>query len=214
MNESTHHTISRDEWLHIHNRAAQEYSNSAWFRETVVGTARLRKQAFTTARGTILDVACGDGENFAFLPVDSPVVGVDFSPVMLKLACERARRLGRPIDLHQMYAEALHFPDAHFDTVVSALATCSFLDSIAALREMRRVCRPDGQILLLEHGRSQWAWLGRYQDRTAAQMLERGGCRWNQEPQDLIRAAGLRIVTARRSHLGVFHVIQAVPAQA
>ena len=214
MNESTPHTISRDEWLHIHNRAAQEYTNSAWFRETVVGTARLRKQAFASARGTILDVACGDGENFAVLPAASPIVGVDFSPVMLELARERMRRLGRPIELHQMDAEALDFPDAHFDTVVSALATCSFLDPIAALREMRRVCRPGGQILLLEHGRSQWAWLGRYQDRTAAQMIERGGCRWNQEPQDLIRAAGLRIVTARRSHLGVFHVIHAVPAQA
>jgi len=207
------HTISRDQWLHIHNRAAQDYTKSAWFRETVVGTARLRKHAFANARGTILDVACGDGENFAVLPADSPIVGVDFSPVMLELAHSRARRLGRPIDLHQMDAEALDFPDAHFDTVVSALATCSFLDPIAALREMRRVCRPNGQILLLEHGRSQWGWLGRYQDRTATQMIERGGCRWNQEPQELIRAAALRIVTARRSHLGVFHVIHAVPAQ-
>jgi ubiquinone/menaquinone biosynthesis C-methylase UbiE len=214
MTGSTTHSISRDEWLEIHNRAAQEYTNSAWFRETILGTARLRKRAFATARGTILDVACGDGENFAVLPTAGPIVGVDFSPVMVEKARERARRLGRPIDLHQMDAEALQFPDAHFDTVVSALATCSFLDPIAALREMRRVCRPGGQILLLEHGRSQWAWLGRYQDRTAAQMIERGGCRWNQEPQELIRAAGLRIVTARRSHLGVFHIIHAVPAQA
>jgi len=214
MNDSTMHTISRDEWLHIHNRAAQEYTDSAWFRETVMGIARLRKRAFATARGSILDVGCGDGENFAVLPEDSPVVGIDFSQVMLELARERARRLGRQIELHQMDAEALHFPDAHFDTVVSALATCSFLDPIAALREMRRVCRPDGQILLLEHGRSQWAWLAAYQDRTAAQMIQRGGCRWNQEPLGLIRAAGLRIVTARRSHLGVFHIIHAVPAQA
>jgi ubiquinone/menaquinone biosynthesis C-methylase UbiE len=212
MNGSTAHTISRDEWLGIHNRAAQEYANSAWFRETVVGTARLRKRAFATARGAILDVACGDGENFAVLPADSPIVGVDFSSVMLEKARERARRLGRPIEFHEMDAEALRFPNAHFDTVVSALATCSFLDPIAALHEMQRVCRPDGQILLLEHGRSQWAWLGRYQDRTAAQMIERGGCRWNQEPQELIRAAGLRIVTAHRSHLGVFHSIHAVPA--
>ena len=212
MNGSTTHTISRDEWLGIHNRAAQEYANSAWFRETVVGTGRLRKRAFATARGAILAVACGDGENFAVLPADSPIVGVDFSSVMLEKARERARRLGRPIELHEMDAEALRFPNAHFDTVVSALATCSFLDPIAALHEMQRVCRPDGQILLLEHGRSQWAWLGRYQDRTAAQMIERGGCRWNQEPQELIRAAGLRIVTARRSHLGVFHSIHAVPA--
>ena len=123
--------------------------------------------------------------------------------------CRRARQeLGRPIQTLTMDASALQFPDDSFDAVVSALATCTFADPIAALKEMERVCKPDGRILLLEHGRSRVRWLGRYQDRRAHSHFQAAGCRWNQEPVEIVKAAGLEILSADRSFFGVFHTME------
>ncbi len=202
-----HRHISRDEWQHIHNRSAGTYQNGEWVRETLLGVGKLRQAHFRNAMGHVLDVACGYGMNFGYLSNASQVTGVDFSPVMIDRARGHARQLGLPVDIRQGDAEALDFPDASFDTVISALSTCSFLNPIKALQEMERVVKPGGQILLLEHGRSSWEWLGKYQDNTVVQQIEQGGCRWNQEPQELMEAAGLKIVAARRSMLGVLHTV-------
>ncbi|MEZ4619391.1 MAG: hypothetical protein R2867_28325 [Caldilineaceae bacterium] len=72
---------------------------------------------------------------------------------------------------------------------------------------MARVCKPDGQILLFEHGRSRWGWLAWIQDRTAQSHYNNAGCRWNQDPLALVRAAGLQLVEAERHLAGVFHTI-------
>lgn len=206
-----HREISKDEWLTIHDNIALQYKADEKIREGFFGIAKLRRELFSQATGDVLDVACGYGSNFSYVPMDSHIVGTDFSGVMLNLARDKARHLGRQVDLYEGEAESLDFPDRSFDTVISALATCSFVNPIAALREMKRVCKPNGKILLLEHGRSSWGWIGNYQDRSVKSMVEYGGCRWNQEPQELVKAAGLNIISTRRSLVGVFHLIQAVP---
>ncbi len=86
-----------------------------------------------------------------------------------------------------------------------------FLDPVAALREMARVCRPAGHILLLEHGRSDRDWLGRWQDRRADRHAKRFGCQWNREPLNLVRQAELALTDARRTFFGIFQVIEAMP---
>ncbi len=73
---------------------------------------------------------------------------------MLSVARERARTLGREIDLRIGDAQALDFPDEHFDTVVSTLSLCSIPDPRRAVAEAKRVLRPGGQLLLMEHVRS------------------------------------------------------------
>jgi len=117
----------------------------------------------------VLDVASGPGEPALSiaraLGGSGRVVGTDLAEGMVAEARRRAAaEVLDNAEFHVMDAEALDFPNESFDTVVSALATCSFLDPIAALHEMRRVCKRNGRILLLEHGRSQWDWLGRYQE--------------------------------------------------
>ncbi len=204
---------SRAQWLDIHNQSAGVYRNTEWSREVLFGARKMRRKLFARARGKVLDVACGYGMNFPHLTDAEHITGVDFSPVMLGYAREYTRKLGLNVDLKQGDAEALDFPDNSFDTVVSALSTCSFYNPLTALQEIKRVCKPDGQILLIEHGRSSWEWLGRYQDRHVHQMTEQGGCRWNQEPQELIKQAGLQIVHAERTLLGIFHTITVSPAK-
>jgi ubiquinone/menaquinone biosynthesis C-methylase UbiE len=206
---------SPSEWLQLHNRAAASYINSEWSREMLLGVAARRRSLFALARGRVLDVGCGYGINFPYLTNATEVIGVDFSPVMLAKGRQRIRGRGitAPVQLRQGEAEALDFPDNSFHTVISSLSTCSFFDPLAALQEMRRVCKPNGQILLIEHGRSSWAWLGRYQDRHAQEQLEQGGCRWNQEPQELVKQAGLKILDAQRYLFGVFYAMRADPAK-
>jgi ubiquinone/menaquinone biosynthesis C-methylase UbiE len=130
---------------------------------------------------------------------------------MLDIARHKAENLGLLLDLQVMDAQELDFADGSFDVVVSALSTCTFPDPVAALREMGRVVKPDGRILLLEHGRSSWRLLSRFQDRGAHRHFETAGCRWNQEPLDLVQAAGLTVTDHRRSFFGVFHAVEVRP---
>ena len=205
---------SYEEWRRIHNRAARDYINSEWSREVLFGVAKKRKKLFAQATGRVLDVGCGYGNNFPYLINATHITAIDFSPVMLAKAQETARRSSVPVDLREGGAESLDFPDNSFDTVISSLSTCSFFNPITALQEIRRVCKVDGKILLIEHGRSTWDWLGRYQDRHVHEQIEQGGCRWNQEPQDLIREAGIKILHTERALLGILHSITASPAKA
>jgi ubiquinone/menaquinone biosynthesis C-methylase UbiE len=204
---------SYDEWRRIHNRAARDYINSEWSREVLFGVAKKRRKLFSLAMGKVLDVGCGYGNNFPYLINATHLTGIDFSRVMLEKARETAHRSNITVDLREGDAESLDFPDNSFDTVISSLSTCSFFDPIASLQEMRRVCKADGKIMLIEHGRSSWKWLGNYQDRHVQEQIEQGGCRWNQEPQELIREAGIKILHADRALFGIFHSITASPAK-
>ncbi|MFC4550997.1 MULTISPECIES: class I SAM-dependent methyltransferase [Halorussus] len=177
-------------------------------------TDRYRRRVLAGAEGRVLDVACGTGENFPYLPADVDVVGVDISPGMLASAAERAAELGIDADLREMDAASLSFPDASFDTVVSSLSTCTFPDPEAALREMSRVCAPGGRILLFEHGRSTVGPVARFQDWRADAHFAAAGCRWNQEPLDVVAAAGLDVRESWDGFLGIFTGIEAAPSDA
>jgi hypothetical protein len=75
---------------------------------------------------------------------------------------------------------------------------------------MKRVCRTEGLILLLEHSHSSMPWLAIYRDRHVLQYYQQSvGCRWNQDPLHLVRAAGLKILNSKRFGLGMFHAIVA-----
>lgn len=177
----------------------------------LLGVSRLRRGALARARGKVLEVAIGTGKSLMCYPPGCDITGVDLSREMLERALRRMRRLDLPQRCVQLDAHELPFPDAAFDTVVDTLCLCTYADPVAVLREMARVCRNDGRLLLLEHGRSNRPWLGRLQDRWAPRHQEALGCVWNREPQVYFPQAGLRLVTAQRTFLGVFHVLEACP---
>jgi ubiquinone/menaquinone biosynthesis C-methylase UbiE len=99
-------------------------------------------------------VAVGTGRNLAIYPADVRLTGIDLSPRMLDRARDRAAALGRDVELRVADAQDLPFADEVFDTVVCTLGLCSIPDERAAVREMHRVLRPGGRLLLLEHVRS------------------------------------------------------------
>ncbi len=172
---------------------------------------RYRRSWFRRASGDVLEVATGTGRNLQYYPPDCRITAIDMSDGMLRVARKRARSIGRDVRFQRMNAQELQFPANSFDTVTSSLSTCTFPDPVAALREMARVCRPAGKILLFEHGRSSSGFVGRIQDQFADRHARQVGCHWNREPHELVQQAGLRIVRHDRSMLGMLHLIEAVP---
>jgi ubiquinone/menaquinone biosynthesis C-methylase UbiE len=177
----------------------------------LLGVRRLRRQLFRRASGKVLEIAVGTGKNLRYYPRGCRIIAVDLSREMLNVARKRAAKSSMDVSFLLADAQALPFSDRSFDTLVSSLTTCTFPNPVAALREMARVCRPAGRILLLEHGRSNRDLLGRWQDRHADQFAKPLGCHWNREPLELVRAAGLKVVESQRVFFGIFHRIEAKP---
>ncbi len=172
---------------------------------------RLRQRLLQQAFGKVLEIGVGTGKNLPYYRRTCHITAVDLSPAMLQLARKRAMRLSVDVDFLVMDAEALAFPDQNFHTVVDSLSLCTIPDPVVALREMARVCRPDGHILLVEHGRSSHEWLGRWQDRRADRHVEKLCCRWNQDPLDLLRQAELLPIRVHRTFLGIFWMLVVGP---
>jgi ubiquinone/menaquinone biosynthesis C-methylase UbiE len=193
-----------------YDEIAEGYEKRIWFDQHILGVARQRKGLMSKIHGKVLDVACGTGLNFPYFSAATQVTAVDLSQRMLDVARQKAKDLNLNIQAQVMDAEKLEFADGSFDTVASSLSTCTFPDPIQALREMRRVCRAGGLILLLEHGHSSLPWLANFQDRNVLPHYQQNaGCRWNQDPLDLVKTAGLKILDSKRFGLGMFHAITA-----
>lgn len=210
--------IPNNEKLTVHqiqnayDELAEGYENKVWFDQCILGVARHRRRLMSRAQGRILDVACGTGLNFPFFPSTSAITAIDLSRRILDVAHQKATNSNLNVKTQIMDAQKLEFAEASFDTVTSTLSTCTFPDPIQALSEMQRVCRPKGLILLLEHGHSSIPWLANYQDRHVYPHYQHNaGCRWNQDPLELVEKAGLRIVNSERFGLGMFHAIVATP---
>ena len=169
-----------------------------------LGIEQARADMLGSANGRVLEVAVGTGLNlpkYKFRQV-SKLVAIDLSPGMLVQAKAKASALaldGAQIEFATMDVENLEFPDASFDTVVDTFSLCVFPDPVAALKEMRRVCKPGGRILLLENSVSDNAVLAAYQKATAPLVAKVGGkgCFYDQDPAALAAAAGLRVVLNR-----------------
>jgi ubiquinone/menaquinone biosynthesis C-methylase UbiE len=156
---------------------------------------RYREQTIETARGLVLEVGIGSGLN---LPLYGPpvtrVVGLDPSTELLRLASKRGADAVVPVSRLQGSAEHVPFADAVFDTIVMTWTLCSIPNPIAALTEMRRVLRPGGRLLFVEHGLSpeirtaRWQhWLTPYWKRIS------GGCHLDRKTDELIHTAGFQI---------------------
>src|SRR3712207_4767160 len=119
-----------------------------------------REWVCSQAHGEVLEVAVGTGRNFPFYPEGVRLTGIDLSPARLEIARKKAELVGLDADLREGAAQELPFPDASFDAVVCTLSLCTIPDERRAVAEMKRVLRPRGRLLLLDHIRaSSKVWL-------------------------------------------------------
>lgn len=113
---------------------------------------RWRKRLWAEAQGPhILEVGVGTGKNFPFYPADARVTAIDFSPKMLAIARRKHERQGLSAELALMDVQSLDYADNCFDTVIASFVFCSVPLPRKGLKELYRVCKPGGQVLLLEH---------------------------------------------------------------
>lgn len=154
---------------------------------------RLRRLVWQHARGKILEVGVGTGRNIAFYPPGAHVTAIDISPAMLARAERRARQLGRPVELLLMDVQHMTFADASFDTVLATFVFCSVPDPVVGLKEVKRVCRPDGQVVLLEHVRSEHPVWGKLMDWLNPLAVRLIGDNINRRTVDNVKLAGLQL---------------------
>jgi len=162
----------------------------------------LRPEALAEARGEVLDVGFGTGLNLAFYPEGvSRVVAIEPNPVVgLRAVEERIRAARFPVEQHELRADGeLPFDSGRFDCVVTTWTLCSIPDPLGALREMRRVLKPSGTYLFVEHGRASRDGLARWQDRLNPLWRPlAGGCNMNRSIDALVERGGFEIQRLER----------------
>jgi len=155
------------------------------------------------ARGHVLEVGVGSGLNLSFYEPGrvERVTGIDPSEPLLARAGERARAAPVPVTLVRAPAEDLPFPDRSFDSAVITYTLCSVEDPRRALAEIRRVLRPEGEVLFVEHGLARDPEPRRWQRRlTPAWRRVGGGCHLDRDIFAELRAGGFRIDEARAEY--------------
>lgn len=161
------------------------------------------------ATGDVLDVAVGTGRNLPFYPEGTRLTGVDLSPGMLRIARARAEHLGSDADLHEGDAQALAFADASFDTVVCTLSLCNIPDDRRAVAEMKRVLRPGGRLLLLDHVRSSIPLVRAIQRLLELVTIRLEGDHLLRRPFDHVRREGFLIEQHERFKWGIVERLSA-----
>ncbi len=125
-----------------------------------LGLARARQAAFSGIKGSILEAGVGTGRNIFYYPGEAQVVAIDISGPFLSRAKKRARQLRREVTFVEMDVERLAYPDDYFDFVIATCVLCSAKNPLSALAEMKRVCKPGGGLILVEHVKSRLPVLG------------------------------------------------------
>jgi len=172
----------------------------------------LRGQLAGLLSGDVLEVGIGTGALLRSLaaapgPIRS-YTGIDLSTGMLAEAAKVAEACPFPVTLRQMNAEALTaFPGHSFDTVTSSLVLCTVPDPATALREMIRVCRPDGRIVLLEHVLAPNPLIGVVQKVVAPLQVRHMGCHLDRRTNRLVRQLGFTVERDDTRLFGIFHLM-------
>lgn len=191
------------------DRTAPDYDRGiAWFERNLLADGREWLGART--RGDVLMIAVGTGRDLSFLHDDvTSVAGIDLSEPMLERATGRARELGLDADLRQGDAEHLPYPDSTFDTVTAVLSLCTIPRPERALAEARRVLRPGGRLLLLDHIGSTWPPIRLGQWLVEAFTIPAAGEHFTRRQLPRVRELGFEIVETDRYGLGMVERVHA-----
>lgn len=168
-----------------------------------------REWVCSRARGATLEIAVGTGRNLGLYRDDVELTGVELSEAMLALARERAAGLGVRVDLRRGDAQSLDFPDESFDTVTCTISLCSIPDDAAALAEVRRVLRPGGRFVAMEHVRSPSLPVRAVQKAIDPLTVRFEGDHVARGPLEHLRREGFRIDELERLKWGIVERVAA-----
>ncbi|KDR96759.1 Methyltransferase domain-containing protein [Peptoclostridium litorale DSM 5388] len=152
--------------------------------------SRWREELMYELEGKILEIGVGTGKNIEYYPEGADITAIDFSGKMLQRAEDRAVRLGKNVKLMLMDAQDMEFEDNTFDTVFTTCVFCSVPDPVKGLREIMRVCRDGGKIIMIEHVRSEGRIVGALMDILNPLVVTSYGANINRRTVENVRAAG------------------------
>jgi len=159
-----------------------------------------------------LEVGVGTGKNLRHYPRNVKITAIDFSSRMLERARKRALVFGSMVQLQKMDVQQLAFPDNSFDTVFATFVFCSVPDPVAGLKELKRVCKPNGRLLLLEHMRPSNVLLGMLFDVVNPMMVRMMGANINRRTMDNIKKAGWQILKEEHLSGDIVRWVEAKPS--
>jgi phosphatidylethanolamine/phosphatidyl-N-methylethanolamine N-methyltransferase len=144
----------------------------------------------------ILEVGVGTGKNFPYYPQGAKITAIDFSEKMLGKAQQKKLSKGVNVDLQLMDVQALEFPNNSFDTVVATFVFCSVPDPRQGIKELYRVCKPGGKVILLEHVLSSNRCLAKVMNLLNPLVVRMVGANINRETVEVVCESGFRAVQA------------------
>lgn len=176
------------------------------------------------AQGDVLEVGAGTARNLPYYTNNDAIKRVvlsDSSEQMLDQTKEKIKQLSkesqrRKFAVLQSDASKLNFPDNTFDTVIDTFGLCSYDSPAIVLKEMSRVCKPNGKVLLLEHGRSKdYDFITKHLDRYAERHAANWGCVWNRDLDAIIKepASKLQIEKLSKWHFGTTYYVVCRPVK-
>ena len=159
-----------------------------------------RQELFQGLTGTLVEIGAGGGRNLQYLPPDLLVVGLEPNPFMHRYYLSEARRWGKRVNLLKARAESLPFPNDSVDAVLSTLVLCSVEGADQALEEIRRVLKPGGRFLFMEHVAAPPATALRRVQSFVRPLWRRlgDGCEPDRATEESLARAGFREVRLER----------------
>jgi ubiquinone/menaquinone biosynthesis C-methylase UbiE len=176
-----------------YNRASRVYDIFERPME-IMSLKKWRIELMKELKGDVLEVGVGTGKNLQYYPDGVNITAIDFSERMLEKAKEKAEKYNKNIKLILMDAQEMKFTDNTFDIVVTTCVFCSVPDPIKGLKEMRRVCKPNGKIIMIEHVRSEKKVLGLIMDILNPIVVNTYGANINRRTVENVYKAGFNDV--------------------
>ncbi len=193
-----------------YDRLAPWYDGLEGFLEGLI-FRRLRKQLWAKAEGAhILEVGVGTGKNFPFYPPGSRMTAIDFSPNMLAQAERKRERKQIAVDLALQDVQSLPYADNSFDTVIASFVFCSVPQPRKGLKELYRVLKPGGQLLLLEHVLSSNKTMAAMMNLVNPLVVKAVGANINRQTVKNVQACPFRKILIDPASSDMIKLIQAI----
>lgn len=199
------------------NVAKKRYDRIAWIYDfmelpvEIMSFSSWREELLSVVKGSVLEVGIGTGKNLPYYPQGIELTGIDISSAMLRRAKRRADTMGLKVDLRVMDVEKMTFPDEYFDFTVSTFVFCSVPDPVKGMKEVKRIIKPKGKALFLEHVRSENRILGRFMDFLNPLIRSIVGANINRRTVENITKAGFEIISEENKGSHIVKKIKARP---